>query len=74
MKRSEFLTHAEMLQEIKSARGLGSNLYAQIEALKEILVHQTIEDAEDIMLDTFMMLDNEIKFAFTQLGLDVEVE
>lgn len=73
MKRSEFLTNAEILQEIMSARGLSSNLFGQIEALKEILVHQTIEDAEDIMLDTFMMLENEIKTAYEQLGLDGEI-
>ncbi|MDM5264768.1 hypothetical protein PF327_11235 [Sulfurovum sp. XTW-4] len=68
------LTTAEKLKMIAIERGIDStNLFGKIELLKEVLIHQTPKDANDFLIDTFMMIEDEIDFSFKELGLDEDV-
>ena len=59
------MTHAEKLKEIASELCIDTtSLYCKIELLKEILLYQDMEDANNFMIDTFMMLDDEIDDLF----------
>lgn len=65
------MTHTEKLGEIAKKRDIDiRNLFGKIELLKEILIFTDPKEANDFMLDTFMMCDNEIAHAFNELGLE----
>jgi len=62
------MTHAEKLGEIASELSIDTkSLYGKIELLRELLVYQDMKDANDFMIDTFMMLDNEIDDLFEEM-------
>ncbi len=68
------LLAAEKLKMIADKRDIDSrNLFGKIELLKEVLLHQTPKHANDFLIDTFMMIEDEIDFAFKELGLDEDV-
>ena len=69
------MTHAEKLKEIASELCIDTtSLYGKIELLKEILIYQDMKDANDFMIDTFMMLDDEIDHLFEELFGESETE
>lgn len=61
---------SQKLIAIAKERGLDtSTLNGRHELLKEVLRHQSEGEAMNFLVDTFMMLDDEIEFAFDDLGL-----
>jgi len=69
------MTHIEKLNEIAHDRGIDtSTLFGKINLLREILVYQDKEKANDFMVDTFTVMDDEIDHAFKELGLEEEEE
>lgn len=68
------MTNIEKIFDIANARGIdASKLYGMCEVLKEILIHQDVELAEHFLIDTFMMLEDEITHAHDELGLSEDV-
>ena len=69
------MTYIEKLTAIALERGIDTtNIFGKVELLKEILVHQSPNEANEFMIDTFIMLDDEIDHAFKELGLEKDTQ
>jgi len=69
------MTQPQKLKEIASELSIDTtSLYGKIELLKEILIYQDAQDANDFMIDTFMMLDDEIDHLFEEMFGESEPE